>query len=135
MGELWMPGGLQVRVLVDGEATGGAFCLIEDEPPAGWSLPPHSHVRESETIYVVDGQFSVEVGTEEILSGPGDVIHIPAGVTHSARTLGDEPGRRLITFAPAGIEAFFREVGEREPATEHDLVAVAASAARHGWQF
>lgn len=134
-GDLWMPGGLKVRILLDGAATGGELCVLEDEPPPGWALPTHRHERESETVYVVDGQFAFELDGEEILAGPGDVVHIPRGVPHGGRTLGEEAGKRLVVFSPAGIEGFFREVGHAEPAVEHDLGAVLRSAAEHGWRF
>ena len=59
------------------EDTGGEFCLLVDHPPAGWSLPAHRHRNEAETIYVVEGEFEMEIdGTRSRLS-PGQAVHVP----------------------------------------------------------
>jgi oxalate decarboxylase/phosphoglucose isomerase-like protein (cupin superfamily) len=102
-----MPGALRVDVQLEGSDTAGAFCLIVDHPPPGWSLPTHRHENESETIYVIEGRFEIAVtGTRRVL-GPGDVAHVPRGVEHSGAALGDRPGRRVLVFAPADMERFF----------------------------
>jgi hypothetical protein len=50
---VWMPGGVRTEIHLRAEETGGAFCLLVDEPPAGWSLPPHRHRGVAETIHIV----------------------------------------------------------------------------------
>jgi quercetin dioxygenase-like cupin family protein len=122
--EVELPGGLRLQVRLTSEDTGGAFCLIEDHPPAGWSLPPHQHLNESESVYVVEGEFESVVGGERRTLGPGDTVHIPAGVVHS----GGGQGRRLLVFAPGGIERFFIEAS----AHGADLPTLAE---RYGWRF
>jgi quercetin dioxygenase-like cupin family protein len=115
---LWMPGALRVDVHLEANDTAGAFCLIVDHPPPGWSLPTHRHENESETIYVIEGRFEIVVtGARRVLE-PGDVAHVPRGVEHSGAALGDRHGRRVLVFAPAGIERFFLQAGSRDPATE-----------------
>ncbi len=52
---VWMPGGVRTEIQLDAERTDGALCLLIDEPPAGWSLPAHRHLGESETIHVLAG--------------------------------------------------------------------------------
>ena len=121
--ELQLPGGLRLQIHLSSQDTGGAFCLIEDRPPAGWSLPPHRHLNESETIYVLEGEFESVVAGEPRTLGPGDTVHVPAGVVHS----GGGQGRRLLVFAPGGIERFFTEA-----AGGGDLLALAE---RYGWRF
>ncbi len=56
-----MPGGVRTEIQLTGEDTGGAFCLLVDHPPAGWSLPPHRHHQEAETIHIVEGDFEMEI--------------------------------------------------------------------------
>ncbi len=130
-----MPGGLRVDVLLTGEDTGGAFCLLADHPPAGWALPAHLHEREAETVYVLDGRFELEVDGVRHALGQGEVLHIAAGATHSSRLLGDAPGRRLLLFSPAGMERFFREAGRAAPDDPVDLAEVVRLAQAHGWRF
>ena len=122
--EVLLPGGLRLRVHLGSEDTGGAFCLVEDHPPEGWSLPPHLHLNESETVYVLEGEFESVVDGERRILGPCDRVHIPAGVVHS----GGGHGRRLLVFAPAGMERFFLELADgNEPPP--------ALALRYGWRF
>lgn len=52
---VWMPGGVRTEIHLTGADTDGAFCLLVDEPPAGWSLRAHIHTDAAETIHVLDG--------------------------------------------------------------------------------
>lgn len=127
---VWLPGPLRIELRLGARETSGAFCLAVDHPPPGWSLPPHRHTNESETIHVLDGRFELEVEGMRRVSGPGDTVHVPRGVEHSGRTLGEAPGRRILVFAPAGIERFFLAAdGER------DASRLGRLAGKHGWRF
>jgi len=130
-----MPGGVRTEIHLTGADTDGAFCLLVDEPPAGWSLPPHSHAAEAETIHVLAGEFEMTVDGSTTHLGPGQTVHIPAGVVHSGRNIGPETGRRLLVFSPAGMEEFFREAGAASPDAEVDPDAALDAATRHGWRF
>jgi mannose-6-phosphate isomerase-like protein (cupin superfamily) len=132
---VWMPGGVRTEVHLGAEDTGGAFCLLVDHPPVGWSLPAHRHLGEAETIHIVEGEFEIEVdGTRSRLSA-GQTIHVPRGVMHAGANVGGTPGRRVFLFSPGGLERFFLEAGA--PTREHEIDSMAALtlAARHGWEF
>lgn len=132
---VWMPGGIRIEIQLGGEDTDGAFCLLVDEPPAGWSIPAHRHRDEAETIHVVAGTFDVEVDGVRSRLGPGETVHVPRGTVHSSANVGVEPGRRVVVFSPAGIERFFREAGAETPGAVGDPRDGLASAVRHGWEF
>jgi mannose-6-phosphate isomerase-like protein (cupin superfamily) len=132
---VWLPGGVQVEVVLDAAATGGQLCLLIDQPPPGWALPPHRHGNESETIHVVEGEFELFVDGERRELRAGDTAHVPKGVVHSGANIGSTTGRRVVVFAPAGIEGWFREVGAPAPDADVDLGALAAAAQRFGWEF
>lgn len=132
---VWMPGGVRTEVHLGGEDTGGAFCLLVDEPPAGWSLPAHRHRNEAETIHVVSGAFWMEVDGRRLRLEAGQTVHVARGVVHAGGTLGDEPGRRVIVFSPAGLERFFLEAGAPAPGEEAGRAAALEAATRHGWEF
>jgi quercetin dioxygenase-like cupin family protein len=132
---VWMPGGVCTEIHLGGADTGGAFCLLVDHPPAGWSLPAHLHADAIETIHVVEGEFEITVAGSSERLGPGQTVHIPAGIVHSGANVGDGPGRRVLIFSPAGMEGFFLEVGAVSPDAEIDGRAALAAARRHGWQF
>jgi len=130
-----MPGGVRTEIQLAGEDTDEAFCLIVDQPPAGWSLPRHRHGNEAETIHVVDGEFEIEIDGETVRLGPGDTAHVPRGVPHASRNAGGRPGRRVLIFSPAGMERFFLEAGGPTPDEAAAPDAIATVAQRHGWQF
>ena len=132
---VWMPGGVRTEVHLGSADTGGAFCLLVDEPPAGWLLPAHRHQREAETIHVIAGEFEMEVDGERSRAGPGETVHVPKGIVHASGNVGDAPGRRILLFSPAGMERFFLETGAESPDAEADPRAALESAIRHGWEF
>jgi mannose-6-phosphate isomerase-like protein (cupin superfamily) len=131
----WMPGGVRTEIQLNGADTGGTFCLLVDEPPVGWSLPAHIHTDAAETIHVLEGEFEMTVAGATERLGPGQTLHIPAGVVHAGGNVGAGPGRRLLIFSPAGMEEFFREAGAPSPEVEVDRGAALESALRHGWRF
>lgn len=137
MGEtVWMPGPLRVEIKLGGAQTGGAFCLLVDHPPPGWALPAHTHAREAETILVEAGRFEMVVDGERTELGPGDLVHVPAGMRHEGRALHEHgEGRRTLIFSPAGMEAFFRAAGAATPEEQRDLATLARIAGEHGWRF
>jgi quercetin dioxygenase-like cupin family protein len=130
-----MPGAVRTEIHLDGEQTGGAFCLLVDHPPRGWSLPPHLHRDAAETIHVVAGDFEMEVEGRRIRMRAGETVHVPAGAVHSGRNVGASTGRRILVFSPAGMERFFLEAGTAGEGETADPRAVLAAAARHGWEF
>jgi quercetin dioxygenase-like cupin family protein len=130
-----MPGGVRTEIHLATDETGGAFCLLVDHPPVGWSLPPHRHHNEAETIHVVEGDFEMEIDGRRSLLSAGATVHVPRGVVHSGANVGRRPGRRVLLFSPGGMERFFLEAGAATPDGPVDPAATLASATRHGWEF
>lgn len=60
----------------------------------------HYHKLTIETYTVVQGKLEVSLGSEHYVLHPGDVIRIPPGVVHSARSLGEGPARITVTTIP-----------------------------------
>jgi len=132
---VWMPGGVRTEIHLGAEDTGGAFCLLVDFPPVGWSLPAHRHRNEAETIHIIEGAFEIELDGIRSRLGPGQTIHVPQGVMHAGANIGQSPGRRVFLFSPGGLERFFLEAGAPTPDREIDSVAALTLATRHGWEF
>ena len=138
----WGPGDLYT-FLVTGEESGGEyFSMLAIVPPDG-GPPPHIHLNEDETFYVLDGTPTFRLGDDRIVAGPGDFVNVPKCVVHNFRNLSDEPLRMILTFTPAGIERFFEETLERAydltqpcPANHAEVGARYAEAApRYGMEF
>jgi quercetin dioxygenase-like cupin family protein len=132
---LWMPGEVRTEVHVTGADSAGALCVIVDEPPAGWALPPHCHKNEAETIHVIHGRFEMDVDGQRRFLGPGDSAHVPAGVTHSGANSGEDTGKRVVVFSPAGIEGFWLEIGKPRAEGRFHAGQVLAATRRWGWEF
>ena len=97
--------GNTITIVAGKEATGGAYALLDYELAPGFaSLPPHTHQREDEVLYVLEGRLLVRCGAGERLLGPGEFIQLPRGVVHAQRNPGQEPVRFLALLLPAGFE-------------------------------
>ena len=135
----WVMGTLFTYLVTGAESGDSYFTLIVDVGP-GLGPPPHIHHLEEEQFYVLEGQLTYAVGDQTFQVNTGDFIHIPRGTVHSFRN-GPKPSRLLATFAPAGIEGFFREVGERAddrlkspPPVTEAIVARLLAAEAGGWK-
>ena len=101
----WGPGD-QIRFILTGAETGGAFFLADVSVPPGGGPPPHIHDREDETFYLLQGTVTVRVGDQTLYASQGDCVHLPRGIAHSFRNTANENARMLVTATPAGIEKF-----------------------------
>jgi quercetin dioxygenase-like cupin family protein len=113
-------GGLAIRFLVEGEASGGTAAVFEFDVPAGAKVPiAHSHDGYEETIYGVRGvmTWTIDGSAREI--GPGEAVCVRRGVVHQFANRGDEDATALAIVTP----------GVLGPDYFLDLRAVVAAAA------
>jgi quercetin dioxygenase-like cupin family protein len=94
--------------------SGGELTVIEDVIAPGAGPPLHVHDRENETYYVLEGEFEFTCGDDVVRGGPGTFVHAPRRIPHRYCNVGSRPGRMLFGFTPAGIEAFFTELGSQK---------------------
>jgi quercetin dioxygenase-like cupin family protein len=59
----------------------------------GQSTVMHSHPREEEAIYVLQGTANMNIAGEEVVVPSGAIVQFPAAVPHDVRNLG---GDRLV---------------------------------------
>jgi mannose-6-phosphate isomerase-like protein (cupin superfamily) len=90
--------------------------------PAGGG-PPAMHRHASEELYRVEaGELAIYRESERIVAGPGAVVHIPGGCSHTVRNESGRDARAYVVFAPGTeIERFARAV----VASPGDVVALA----------
>ncbi|NQU22804.1 MAG: cupin domain-containing protein [Candidatus Nealsonbacteria bacterium] len=72
---------------------------------AGQANPPHVHPNCEEHLYVLSGSCEHWIGKQKIVLKAGDVIRIPQGVPHKARTF-DKEGMRAIIVYSSGDRQF-----------------------------
>jgi quercetin dioxygenase-like cupin family protein len=98
------------QVLANGAATDGRFLIGEARIEPGAPCPPqHIHTHEHESIYLIEGVLTVELGDERIELEAGDCLIMPPGIPHRFANLSDGPVRAVGTVAPVGIEKMFAE--------------------------
>ncbi len=97
-------------VLLSGEDTRGAYCLIDMHIPPGGGPPPHRHdFEESFTVLAGEVEFTFREASQIVRAG--ETVHIPANAPHRFRNNGKNACRLLCICAPAGQDRFFAEVG------------------------
>ena len=100
------------RFLATSEETGGRYSMFEATVLPGGGPPPHIHRREDETFYVLEGEITFQVGDERRVAKSGTFVHMPIGILHAFKNEASQPAKMLISFAPAGLEEMFFEVGK-----------------------
>jgi quercetin dioxygenase-like cupin family protein len=97
-------------ILVSGDDTGGRYCLVDMHVMPGGGPPPHRHDFD-ESFTVLDGEIELTFRGETLVARKGETVNIPANAPHSFANVSGRTARLLCACAPAGQDAFFREVG------------------------
>jgi quercetin dioxygenase-like cupin family protein len=123
---------LGVRFMIESARTNGAFSLVEHPlPPRALGSPVHTHHREDEYSFILEGRFGVQLGDEVFEAGPGDLVFKPRGIAHAFWNAGDTPARLLELISPGGFEAYFRELAPYLAAAERDEAAIGQIMSRY----
>lgn len=118
--------GSRVRILADGDATGGNLGVVDMlEIPAGHMPPLHIHHAEDECFYVLKGELTLFMPGVERTLRRGDFLLAPRGIAHTYR-VGEEPCHVLVVSQPAGFERFVAAVSRMGDPSPEQLTAVAA---------
>jgi quercetin dioxygenase-like cupin family protein len=103
---------LAVTHKVTAENFGGAFTIIEGVLPPGEMIPPHTHAREDECAFVLEGELTLDVGGEIVVAPVGSFVVKPRGVYHAVCNAGTEPVRFLEIHTPGEFENYYDEYEE-----------------------
>jgi quercetin dioxygenase-like cupin family protein len=122
-------GGSSAELKLAGEQSGGDWAVVEWRLRAGDEPPIHTHTREDEAIYVIEGAITAYVGEEKIDVEAGSYGALPKNVPHGLTVRGEE-ARLLVTLEPAGAEYFFvpRDDSDADPARFGVIIQDAAQA-------
>ncbi len=130
-------GGLAVRFLLEGEASGGSVAVFEFDVAAGAKLPgAHSHDGYEETIYGIEGILTFTVDGKRVDVGPHDVLCIPRGAVHRFDNFSSADAKMLAIVTPGILGPdYFREVAAVVKAAAGgppDMAALGEVMRRHG---
>jgi mannose-6-phosphate isomerase-like protein (cupin superfamily) len=135
---LWHLGALLVFKAL-GEETGEQFWALEGLADKNMAVPLHSHSREDETWYVLEGEIIFIIGDKTVQAGPGTFAYIPRNTPHTFQVK-TNTARWFGFGTPAGLDRWFFETGvpagsltlPPPPAGPPDIAAIVASLASYG---
>ena len=86
------------------ETTNGAFGLMEHwMMPPGFASPYHTHHREDEAFYVLEGEVAFVCDGKWLKAGPGTYAFGPRGIPHGFKIVGSGPARMLPSAPRAPV--------------------------------
>jgi mannose-6-phosphate isomerase-like protein (cupin superfamily) len=103
---------LDVTHKVTAEIFDGVFTIIEASIPPGDMIPPHTHTREDECNFVLEGELTFDVGGEIVVARAGSFVVKPRGVYHAFCNTGTEAARALEIHTPGEFENYYDEYEE-----------------------
>lgn len=62
--------------------------MTVEVPPDGF-VPPHTHAKEEESYFMLQGTMVMQLGNQELTIEPGDFVHVPAGTVHGYKNDAD----------------------------------------------
>lgn len=127
--------GIPTQLRASSEASNGAFGLLEHrDMPAGFASPYHTHTREDESFYVMEGKVAFIRGGEWLEAGPGTFVYGPRGIAHGFQVIGAAPARMLLMCTPGGFEGFVLEQAAPlgEPPSPPDMDRLMTLAREYG---
>ena len=69
----------------------------------------HTHLREDELWWVLEGEFRFKAGDAIFHAAAGGMAFGPRNVPHAFQNVGDTRGRLLVITTPSGLERFFEQ--------------------------
>jgi quercetin dioxygenase-like cupin family protein len=106
------PFGLDMKVLLPTEATGGATSVIMAWHKRGEGPPDHVHFDQEEIFFIVEGTYELTVGGQTSTAGPGTIVFIPRNVVHRFKNVGDTTARMLDWSLPGGQDHYFKAISD-----------------------
>lgn len=103
-------------IKVSSKDTNGNLTVFEYIGNEKGGPPLHMHLSQDEVFFIIEGEYTFQVGDDKHLLKGGDTIFLPRKVAHAfAQT--SEKGKMYFMFTPSGrMEDFFRAIGAlKEP--------------------
>ena len=104
--------GLDLKVLLTTEATGGAVSVLMGWHKPGEGPSDHVHFSQEEMFFIVEGTYELTVGDQTTTAGPGTIVFIPRNVVHRFKNVGETIACMLDWSLPGGQDHYFRAMAE-----------------------
>jgi quercetin dioxygenase-like cupin family protein len=117
--------------------TGQQFSIWESIVPPGAGAPAHTHTREDEAFYVLNGEVLIELegAADPLRLGPGGFLFAPRNRRHAYRNIGTVAAHLLVFAIPgAGLDRMFAafDAASKRTARMSAIDTIAAIAGQYG---
>ena len=127
---------LDITHKVTARKSGGSIVIDEWGLPSGGMIPPHTHTREDECSYVLEGELTCFVGGEVVLAPAGSYVVKPRGIPHAFYNAGSGMVRVMeILTLGASFEGYFdryEEIASRSTSDDEHKKARSELGNRYG---
>jgi mannose-6-phosphate isomerase-like protein (cupin superfamily) len=113
--------GSRLNIIADRTTTKGQYDLIEGYFPPGTQTPLHRHMRYSEQLYVLEGEFTVWAGENKFVLSAGESFLISPCTPHAIGVFSDRPARGLVVAAPSSFARLIAAVGTLDETAAPDM--------------
>ena len=104
--------GLDLKILLTTEATGGAISVLIGWHKPGEGPPDHVHFNQEEMFFFVEGTYELTIDSQTSTAGPGAIVFIPRGVVHRFKNVGETTACMLDWTLPGGQDHYFKAISE-----------------------
>lgn len=95
------------RFLATSEETNEKYALLECLVEPGKGAPFHTHTREEEAFYILEGEMTFFTNEGQLTAKSGTFVHCPVHTIRGFRNDSTVPSKMLILLAPGGMEQMF----------------------------
>jgi quercetin dioxygenase-like cupin family protein len=106
------PFGLDMKILLTTEATGGTISAIMGWHKPGEGPPDHFHLTQEEIFFILEGTYELTVGGQTTTAGPGTIVFIPRTVVHRFKNVGDTTACLLDWSLRGGQDHYFKTISD-----------------------
>jgi len=104
--------GLNMKILLSTEATGGATSVLMAWHEPGEGPPDHVHFSQEEIFFIVEGTYELTIGERIATAGPGTIVFIPRDTVHRFKNVGTTRACMLDWSLPGGQDHYFQAIAE-----------------------
>ena len=106
------PFGLDMKILLTTEATGGAISVLMAWHKPGEGPPDHVHFDREEMFFILEGTYELTVDGHTKPAGAGTIVFIPRNVVHGFKNVGGNTGRMLGWSLPGGQDHYLKAISD-----------------------
>lgn len=125
----------QVCIKLQSAASPNQMAVMTVSVPPEGLVPPHTHAKEEESYFMLEGSMVMQLGNQQFTIEPGDFVHVPARTIHGYKNSSSQSARFLAWSVGGAIDEFFVEMAEKVRKMPDDLGKMPAILEKYGVQM